>query len=1051
MLGSIGSIALIGSTMGGSRGWLAAGSFLLATCAFVLVQADRHRTQRLRQLDRLRRGYLRTLAGVRRQVRVDAPPAGVPWGIGPSPPAIRLTCPDPEPGADPYCVWAARRLVAAHTALAPAPLCVELDATGVLAAPGGEDGLAIARAFLRRAAEHHPPDELAIGVLTDRRTAWEWLAWLPHAWSPRGADALGPRRLVCEDPSELAELLPDSGRVLLIVDERSSPPPRSDPIDRPGATRLLIGGEAAPGAVVLDPRHADRLSTAEAEAWTRTRARPTTDARGEADLAGLLGADPDGPVPREGGGLCVPFGVDPAGEPVYLDLKEAARGGTGPHGLVVGATGSGKSELLRTLVTGLALTHRPAELNLVLVDFKGGAAFAGLAALPHVSALITNLADDLALVDRMHDALAGELTRRQELLRAAGLDAAQDHPELPSVLIVVDEFSELLAARPDFVDLFVAIGRLGRSLGIHLLLASQRLEEGRLRGLDSHLSYRIALRTFSAAESRTAIGTPDAHTLPQRPGVGLLRTGPDELVRFTAARATAPARRRDEAGILPVTNAFIPAAERVADTGFAEVAAAALIARGDEAARRIWLPPLGEPPRQAGLPSYAIGIVDRPREQRHEALLLDLDGPGGHVAIVGAPRSGKSTLARAVVCALAAEAPPDRLRCYLVDLGGGLADLDGLPHVAGIAGRDEPDLVRRVVGEAHAALDRDGPRTLLVIDDLASFRSEYDDLHTLVQAIGTRGLARDVHLLLTSPRWSEVRPSLRDLIGTRLELRLGEPMDSEIDRRLAGTVPRRPGRGLTTSGHHFLACLPDPAAVAARWPDTALPRLRPLPPAVPLADLPPHGRWLGLDESGSPVPAPRSLIVLGDPGSGRTTALGTLASQASGQVVLVDPRRSLAHVVPQGRVADHLVRPAEIRDGLAALAAYLSGRPTLSDSPAKVLVVIDDHELAALGGDPLAPLLDLIPQAEDVGLSLVVARRAAGAGRALHEPALRALRESGVPALVLSVGADEGPLLGVRPRRLPPGRGHLVDHTGASLIQVTTRESEDGVHLIRDD
>ena len=116
--------------------------------------------------------------------------------------------------------------------------------------------------------------------------------------------------------------------------------------------------------------------------------------------------------------LRVPFGLGADGQPVELDIKESAQGGMGPHGLVIGATGSGKSELLRTLVLGLAVTHSSDVLNFVLVDFKGGATFLGLDSLPHVSAVITNLEDELTLVDRMHDALHGEMIRRQELLRS---------------------------------------------------------------------------------------------------------------------------------------------------------------------------------------------------------------------------------------------------------------------------------------------------------------------------------------------------------------------------------------------------------------------------------------------------------------------------------------------------------------------------------------------------------------------------------------------------------------------------------------------------------
>lgn len=153
-------------------------------------------------------------------------------------------------------------------------------------------------------------------------------------------------------------------------------------------------------------------------------------------------------------------------------------------------------------------------MNFVLIDFKGGATFAGMDGMPHISSIITNLGKEASLVDRMEDALDGEVNRRQELLRDAGNLAniteyeemrvnggRSDLKPLPSLLVVVDEFSELLKAKPEIVQSFVRIGAVGRSLGIHLLIASQRLEQGKLRGLDEHLSYRIGLKTFSATES----------------------------------------------------------------------------------------------------------------------------------------------------------------------------------------------------------------------------------------------------------------------------------------------------------------------------------------------------------------------------------------------------------------------------------------------------------------------------------------------------------------------------------------------------------------------
>ncbi|MEC9051459.1 MAG: type VII secretion protein EccCa, partial [Actinomycetota bacterium] len=331
--------------------------------------------------------------------------------------------------------------------------------------------------------------------------------------------------------------------------------------------------------------------------------------------------------------LRVPIGVGEGGLPAHLDLKESAQQGMGPHGLVIGATGSGKSEFLRTLVLGLAMTHSPEQLNMVLVDFKGGATFAGMSDMPHVSAVITNLSQELTLVDRMQDALSGEMVRRQELLREAGnfasvrdyekaRAAGEDLAPLPSLFVVVDEFSEMLSAKPEFIDLFVAIGRLGRSLGIHLLLASQRLEEGRLRGLESHLSYRVGLRTFSAQESRAVLGVPDAYELPAVPGLGYLKPDPTTMQRFKAAYVSGPPSGRapvprDEGGhvrgILPFTVASVRPLERepdvtpepvapqpTSDVSLLDLAVRRMAGRGP-AAHQVWLPPLEEPDTLDGL------------------------------------------------------------------------------------------------------------------------------------------------------------------------------------------------------------------------------------------------------------------------------------------------------------------------------------------------------------------------------------------------------------------------------------------------------------------
>ncbi len=249
--------------------------------------------------------------------------------------------------------------------------------------------------------------------------------------------------------------------------------------------------------------------------------------------------------------LRIPLGVSRDGSITELDLKEAAQGGMGPHGLVVGATGSGKSELLRSIICALAVTHSPAEINFVLIDFVGTATYTPLDALPHTSAVMTGLFG-LPTVDPMREALAGELGRRQELLRAGNHASRHEYERaraageplapLPSLLVICDEFDEILTVWPALIDLFVMIGRLGRSLGVHLLLASQRLEEGRLRGLLPHLSYCIALRTRSKEESRGIIGVPDAYDLPKAAGHGYLKATGKTLRRFRAAYASGPYR-----------------------------------------------------------------------------------------------------------------------------------------------------------------------------------------------------------------------------------------------------------------------------------------------------------------------------------------------------------------------------------------------------------------------------------------------------------------------------------------------------------------------------
>ena len=540
----------------------------------------------------------------------------------------------------------------------------------------------------------------------------------------------------------------------------------------------------------------DRLSAVQAEAVARRMTPFATqekleesdtpvgrsDESRQKDLMELVGIgdirdfDPEKQwVRREGRArLAAPFAVTPEGRPVVLDIKESAQQGMGPHGLLIGATGSGKSEVLRTLVLALALTHSPEQLNLVLVDFKGGATFAGMADLPHVSAMISNLESELSLVDRMQDALQGEMVRRQEMLRQAGnyanvsdyeadrLAGKHEYPPLPALFIVLDEFTEMLMAKPEFGEVFIMIGRLGRSLSVHLLLASQKMDLGKARGLESHLSYRIALKTFTEGDSREVLGITDAAKLPPLPGSGFLKAGGDGLVRFRASYVAAPPPARTLASIAEASTAGAPSApieilpftvapvitrealgeeeevdqnqeivlagdEVWADMSEMDIAVAKMKGKGYPA-HQVWLPPLEIPDtfatlmpdlapdpelgfisrawRESGVLRVPLGTVDLPLEQRRETLVLDLSGAGGNFALVGGPQTGKSTALRTIVQALSLTYTPQEVQFYVMDFGGGtFAGFAGAPHVAGVATRDTEEVRTRMLAEIAAIMD----------------------------------------------------------------------------------------------------------------------------------------------------------------------------------------------------------------------------------------------------------------------------------------------------------------------------------------------------------
>jgi S-DNA-T family DNA segregation ATPase FtsK/SpoIIIE len=1162
--------------------------------------------------------------------------AEVRVAVGPQRLAVAIVTPETKPVEDlePMTAIALRRFVRAHSSVPALPIAVSLRSFSRVALRGDRDPVvSVVRAMIAQLATFHAPDDLRIAVVAavERQPEWDWIKWLPHAQFERRTDAAGASRLVFGSMAALEEVLgaelaerprhsPEAraltggAHVVVILDGGEvNAAGQLHGVGLLGTTVIdlsgLVGRESGrwllcldvtPGSIEVDQgRRTARLGQPDRMTLTQTAGlarqlspyrlsglTATTDAPLERsmelpDLVGIGDAantDPRVTWRRKPNRerMRIPLGVGPDGGVVELDLKESAQEGMGPHGLLIGATGSGKSELLRTIVASLAIMHSSEDLNFVLVDFKGGATFASLDALPHTSAVITNLSDELPLVDRMQAALAGEMVRRQELLRAAGnyvslfeyekaRAAGEPLAPLPSLLIICDEFSELLTAKPDFIDLFVMIGRVGRSLGVHLLLASQRLEEGRLRGLDTHLSYRIGLRTFSAVESRVVLGVPDAYELPSAPGHGYLKPDTQTLLRFRAAYVSGPYRRSADprrlqaaaqGKIVVYGTGYVPVPERPAepvaavpdeavDGGKAmsmlDVIIDKLRGQGPPA-HQVWLPPLAEPPGlnelvgeltvderrglvAAGWPGVGrllvpMAIVDRPFEQRRDPFAIELDGAGGNVVIVGGPQSGKSTLLRSLLCALALTHTPAEVQFFCLDFGGGtLRSLADLPHVSSVAGRRDVEAVRRTVAEVSALVDDRETRftemsidsmpayrrrratgdiaddpfgdVFLVVDGWGTLRQEYEEIEQTITTLASRGLGFGVHVVVTAARWAEIRINLRDMLSTRLELRLGDPGESELDRKAAANVPEKtPGRGLTREKLHFLAALPRidgrttvedlgegtahlVEQVRAGWPYRPAPKVRLLPRVVPVAELvaiagtEAAGIPIGVNEAKlAPVrldlAADPHFYVFGDGECGKTNLLRLIVHGIVGRyscddamLVVADYRRGLLGAVPAEYLLGYAPSGHVFAEMVGAMRSALNQRipgPDVTPEQLRnrswwagpeIYVVVDDYDLVAgQANNPLAGLVDLLPQARDIGLHVILTRRAGGASRALYDPVIQRMRELDSAGLMMSGNKEEGALIGnIKAGPQPPGRGTLVRRTdGVQLIQTALIE-----------
>ncbi|WP_258345981.1 type VII secretion protein EccCb [Saccharopolyspora gregorii] len=545
------------------------------------------------------------------------------------------------------------------------------------------------------------------------------------------------------------------------------------------------------------------------------------------------------------------------------------------------------------------------------------------------------------------------------------------------------------------------------------------------------------------------------------------------------------------------------------------------------AAHQVWLPPLRQSPSldellppllddpetgiraaERGSPDglqVAVGLIDLPGQQRRELLRLDLSGSAGNIGIAGGPQNGKSTLLRTVITALALTHSAREVQFYCLDFGGGtLAGLLGLPHVGSVAGRLDRDRVSRTVLEVLNLLTRrevffqnngldsmasyrrerragkfaDDPYgdVFLVVDGWSTLRQEFEDVEELFRDIATRGLTYGVHLIVASQRWSEIRTWMRGVLGTRLELRLGDPIDSEVNSRVAAKVPNLPGRGITAERENFSAALPridgrtDTHDLTEAMQDLvegmALPEapkappVRLLPTEVAVADLPaPKAGPLGVaqvplgidDVELAPLwhdfDISPHLIIFGDTETGKTNMLRHVAQSVTrhytpdkARIMFADLRRELYNAVPKEYHLGYSVSGDNFGQTVTEASQLLTKRlPGPEITPERLpkrdwwhggelFVIVDDHEIMAGSGNPLQALNSLLPQASDIGLHVIIARSTSGANRAMMDQTIRRLWDLGTPVALLSCPKDEGRFLGdVRPKTLPPGRAQFVN------------------------
>ena len=799
-----------------------------------------------------------------------------------------------------------------------APVTVPLAERGVLGVAGpGDIPRSIGRWLVAQAVALHSPNDLQVYVLTEpgAEASWDWVRWLPHARPVSGQDVsvligndaetvagriadlqglVATRQRARQDTAGQVDFRPD---IVVVLD--GSRRLRS----MPGLISLLREGpEVGVYAICLDAE--ERLLPAECQAvavaegprlrvqqtgettilgvrpdyvgtaWCSRVARGLAPIRDVSDddeggglpdssrLLDILRLDPPGPTEiisrwRTGGRSTVAMVGESLDGRFGVDLRR-----DGPHGLIAGTTGSGKSELLQTIVASLAVANRPDAMTFVLVDYKGGSAFKDCVHLPHTVGMVTDL--DAHLVERALESLSAELTRREHILAGAGAKDIEDYTEslergmrgepMPRLTIVIDEFASMARDLPDFITGLVNIAQRGRSLGVHLLLATQRPAGVVSADIRANTNLRIALRVTDPVESTDVIDTQDAARISKStPGRAYVRLGASSLVPFQTARvggrrpgtasrsASRPWTARLSWSQLGRSVPRRPAGPAMAEDENTDLR---VLVQGIRAANESlqlpaqhspWLPPLPsslllahlrapEPP--GCLPLIPYGVDDLPSQQQQRVAAIDFRS-FGHLLAAGAPRSGRSQLLRTIAGSIASRVSCADVHLFGIDCGNGaLLGLTRLPHCGAVVGRTETERAVRLLSRFGQELSRRQdllaaggfadcteqraavapqdrlPHLVVLIDRWEGFLTSLGEIGTgdltdQVYKLLSEGASVGIHLVITGDQ-RLVSGKTGTLTDSKMAFRLPDKTDFSLMGVTARKVPvdMPPGRAL---------------------------------------------------------------------------------------------------------------------------------------------------------------------------------------------------------------------------------------------------------------